>query len=111
MRARGKVRPVVLPRLLIQSVAHAQMAAPPLPFLHSSGPSIVNEKNEPVLLHGCNFGNWLLLEPWMLELSGNLRDQLQIEKMLTDRKAQTAWLLVSHNVLLRLFRREIGDDF
>jgi acetyl esterase/lipase len=59
-------------------------AAPPLSFLHGSGTAIADEKNAPVVLRGCNLGNWLLIEPWMLGIF-DLRDQAQVERALTDR--------------------------
>ncbi len=70
----------------------------PLPFLRASGTEIVNEDDKPIVLRGCNLGNWLLMEPWMLGLSG-LRDQSQIEKALTERFGED-----EKKRLLNLFR-------
>lgn len=39
-------------------------------WLKVSGQKIVNERGEEVFLAGFNLGNWLLVEPWMLKLSG-----------------------------------------
>src|SRR4051794_4583613 len=42
-------------------------AAPALSFLRAEGTRLVDEKTrQPVLLKGCNLGNWLMIEPWML---------------------------------------------
>lgn len=56
-------------------------------FLRAAGAAIVNEKDQPVVLRGCNLGNWLLIEPWMLGIfdRANLRDQSGIEDILTSR--------------------------
>lgn len=68
-------------------LASGATAAPALSFLHAQGTAIVDEKNKPVVLRGCNLGNWLLLEPWMLGIfdRANLRDQSDLEQVLTDR--------------------------
>ena len=62
--------------------SHSSLSA-----LHTSGTTIADEKNQPVVLRGCNLGNWFLIEPWMLGLfdRANLHDQSQVEQMLTDR--------------------------
>jgi endoglucanase len=59
----------------------------PLPLLHAVGTAIADEQNQPVILRGCNLGNWLLIEPWMLGVfdHANLRDQSQLETVLTHR--------------------------
>ncbi len=54
--------------------------------LSTSGTLIVNEAGEKVALKGCNTGNWLLLEMWMLTIDhGQFPDQYQFEKNLEDR--------------------------
>jgi glucan 1,3-beta-glucosidase len=78
--------------------AESSEATRTLPFLRGSGTEIVDEDEKTVVLRGCNLGNWLLIEPWMLGLSG-LRDQSQIEKNLTDRFGQD-----EKDHLLNLFR-------
>ena len=35
-------------------------------FLHTRGRYVVDEQDRVVRLRGCNIGNWLLLEPWMI---------------------------------------------
>ena len=68
------------------SVRAQSEAEAPLPFLHASGVAVANEKNQPVILRGCNLGNWLLLEPWMLGISGDqIHDQSGIERALSTR--------------------------
>ena len=54
----------VLAMLVVVLVGSAE--ADPLPALRLAGADFVNERGEPVVLKGCNLGNWLLLEPWML---------------------------------------------
>jgi endoglucanase len=58
-----------------------------LPPLHASGAAIVDDQGRPVVLHGCNLGNWLLNEMWMMDVahSDGLKDQWQMEELLTQR--------------------------
>ena len=60
---------------------------PALSFLHAAGTAIADEKEQPVILRGCNLGNWFLIEPWMLGIfdRAGLHDQSQLERTLTDR--------------------------
>lgn len=58
--------------------------APALPFLRAAGTRIVDEEGNPVLLRGCNLGNWLLLEMWMMDWR-ELRDQHELETLLARR--------------------------
>src|SRR3954468_13931793 len=51
-----------------------------LPALHADGTRMVDATGKPVTLRGCNLGNWLMIEPWML---GNLID-VQDQGQLTD---------------------------
>ena len=37
-----------------------------LPSLHPDGTRMVDASGKPVVLRGCNLGNWLMIEPWML---------------------------------------------
>ena len=54
-------------------------AAPPLAFLRAEGTRLVDEKTrQPVLLKGCNLGNWLMIEPWMLGGVLDATDQVTI---------------------------------
>ena len=68
------------------SPAGAGGAPAPLPFLHAAGTAIADETNQPVTLRGCNLGNWLLIEPWMLGIYDrkDLRDQAQLERTITS---------------------------
>lgn len=54
------------------------------PFLKADGPFIVDENGQPVVLRGCNLGNWFLLEMWMLD-NHDLRDQHQFISILKTR--------------------------
>ena len=49
--------------LLFQSAACA--AEEPLPFISASGSHLVDARGSQVVLKGCNFGNYLMLESWM----------------------------------------------
>jgi len=51
----------------LPAVAPAQR---PLPPLKVRGRHLVDPRGKPVLLKGCNVGNWLLIEFWMLGLAG-----------------------------------------
>ncbi|HLO98082.1 MAG TPA: cellulase family glycosylhydrolase [Fimbriimonas sp.] len=65
---------------LVASVA----LAGPLPQLYVKGSNIVDAKGRRVVLKGTNLGNWFVIEPWMLNLSG-VSDQYEIEHTLTSR--------------------------
>lgn len=62
-------------------------AARALPPLHASGMAIVDDRGQPVILRGCNLGNWLLNEMWMMNLAhpGEPGDQWQMEELLKQR--------------------------
>jgi hypothetical protein len=56
-----------------------------LSFLTTKGRDIVNDAGEVVQLRGCNSGNWLLIEPWII----GFNDQgLPTEKDIWDRMAE-----------------------
>ena len=61
--------------------------AKPLPSVHVQGSRIVDVSGQPVTLRGCNLGNWLLIEPWML--AWEIDDQETIIKVLGDRFGQS----------------------
>ncbi len=54
--------------------------------LSTSGTKIVDPSGDPVILKGCNVGNWLLLEMWMLTIDhGKFHDEYDFQKNLADR--------------------------
>ena len=57
----------------------------PLPNLRVKGPDLVDPAGKRVLLKGCNLGNWLVIEPWMLCEVGKIKDQYDLEQILTER--------------------------
>jgi hypothetical protein len=62
-------------------VESAVLAA--LPPLHADGSHIVDSTGKPVILRGCNTGNWLMLEAWMLRW--DIADQQTLIATLSDR--------------------------
>jgi glucan 1,3-beta-glucosidase len=55
-------------------------------WLSTQGTQIVDEQGDPVILKGCNVGNWLLLEMWMLRIDHNkFHDQYEFEANLANR--------------------------
>ena len=48
------------------AVAVVPARAAEFSFLHIEDGQMVDEQGRPVVLRGCNLGNWLLIEPWML---------------------------------------------
>lgn len=73
-----ETRPAALPA----PRPHAR--APTLSPLRASGTSIVDTNGLPVILKGCNLGNWLLLEMWMLD-TDDVPDQYAFESVLAQR--------------------------
>ncbi len=54
--------------------------------LSTRGTQIIDNTGTPVVLKGCNVGNWLLLEMWMLTVDhGQFPDQYMFEMNLEDR--------------------------
>ena len=53
-------------------------------FLRTEGTRTVDESGQPVVLKGCNLGNWLLLEIWMMDTK-EVRDQYEFESVLEER--------------------------
>ena len=65
-------------------------ATAPLPAITTEGTHLVNSDGEPVILQGCNVGNWLLLEMWMLAIDhGQFEDQYSFEANLAARFGNT----------------------
>ena len=79
----------ILGSLVLSTTCPAAIDTDParLPFLHAAGTAIADEQGQPVVLRGCNLGNWLLLEPWMWGFFDrpDLKDQAGIEKALLER--------------------------
>ncbi|OGV47064.1 MAG: hypothetical protein A2X46_09850 [Lentisphaerae bacterium GWF2_57_35] len=73
-------------------VTEEPVAAPN--FLRAEGTQIVDGEGKRVTLRGCNLGNWLLLEMWMLDM-GHIRDQHAFEGILEKRfgpAAKDGWM-------------------
>lgn len=72
-----------------------------LPPLHANGTAIVDDKGHSVVLRGCNLGNWLLNELWMMDMSraDDPKDHWQIEELLQQRFG-----VVEKERLLELYR-------
>ncbi|MEM9294636.1 MAG: cellulase family glycosylhydrolase [Planctomycetota bacterium] len=55
-------------------------------WVSAQGTRFADEDGETVILRGCNTGNWLLLEMWMLAIDhGQFADQHSFEQNLVDR--------------------------
>src|SRR5262245_39952040 len=61
-----------------ESAATANLAP-----LHAEGAKMVDPSGKPVILRGCNVGNWLMFEAWMLRW--DISDQQTLVATLTDR--------------------------
>ena len=62
------------------------IAGAPLPRLKVSGRYLVDDAGAKITLRGCNLGNWLLIEPWMLGIrSERFRDQYSVVTTLQTR--------------------------
>jgi len=71
-----------------------------LPWIQTSEDRFVNAAGEPVLLRGCNLGNWLLLEMWMLAVDEQeFPDQHAFETNLAARFGED-----EKNRLMQLYR-------
>lgn len=55
-----------------------------LPRLTGSGSGFTTADGKPVLLRGCNLGNWLMIEPWMLAWF-DVPDQATVQRTLARR--------------------------
>jgi glucan 1,3-beta-glucosidase len=71
------------------SYANAQTSSKPaaLAPLHANGEAIVGDHGQPVILRGCNLGNWLLNELWMMDMGhpDDPKDHWQLEELLQQR--------------------------
>jgi len=59
-------------------------AADTLPKLVGNGDGFATPDGKPALLRGCNLGNWLMIEPWMLGWF-DVKDQATVFRTLQDR--------------------------
>lgn len=83
---RHGARGVALVALLLVVVVVPWAAADSLARLKVNGRYLVDESGAKVTLRGCNLGNWLLIEPWMLGLDGErFRDQYTFVQALQAR--------------------------
>lgn len=83
-------RPLLITALLICSWYGFALADEPsgdsFSRLSTRGTQIIDEAGDRVVLKGCNVGNWLLLEMWMLRVDpGQFPDQYAFEMNLKDR--------------------------
>ena len=61
---------------------------------------ILDNQNQPVFLNGCNLGNWLILEMWMLDYAGRgIHDQKHFIEILENRFG-----LIKTNKLMEVYR-------
>lgn len=74
--------------MIAMFIAAAAMGPQALPPLKVQGKHFVDPSGKPVWLRGCNTGNWLMIEFWMLGISGKPGvpgDQYDLEQTLTRR--------------------------
>ncbi len=88
MLSKSFTRRILLPLLAALALTSCvRLPAPkqqPLSFLRVKEGITVNESGSPVVLKGCNAGNWFLLEMWMLDFY-EVRDQARFESTLEGR--------------------------
>jgi endoglucanase len=78
----------MLMTLLSAALAMFAVTQPTLPPLTPKDRQLLNPQGKPVILKGVNLGNWLLIEPWMLnwtDVKDPLPDQYEIERTLAER--------------------------
>ena len=77
----------------------------PLPkasaVLRAEGSRIVDAQGRQMFLKGCNLGNWLLLEMWMLDMT-SIRDEYEFVSILKDRFGEE-----EKNRLMELYRANL----
>lgn len=68
-----------------------------LPFLKAYKTKVVTEDDRPIPLRGCNLGNWLVMEMWMLHAHPEgVCSQVEFEKVLEDRFGSDGRDLLMH---------------
>ena len=74
-------------------------------FLHADGKSIVNGKNEKILLRGIGLGGWMLQEPYMLQLSKVAGTQTEIRnriaELIGEQNTDTFYSVYRKNMITR----------
>src|SRR5271169_6195196 len=75
--------PLFAPRAKAETSPKATALAP----LHAEGTAIVDDHGQPVIVRGCNLGNWFLNELWMMEMErpDDPKDHWQLEELLQQR--------------------------
>src|SRR5438552_10748284 len=71
--------------IAIMSLVTATRIFAALPPLRADGTRMVDPSGKPVILRGCNLGNWLMIEPWMLGGTIEAKDQGEITDILRER--------------------------
>ncbi len=74
-------------------------AAPEFSFISVKDGVTVTESGKPIVLEGCNLGNWFLLEMWMMEMDKEVHDQHEFEGVLTQRFGRE-----KKDVLMEMYR-------
>lgn len=77
-------RRTIIGSVLALAVLNAAALADGLSPLHVEGDRLVDAAGEEVTLRGCNLGNWLLIEPWMLGM-WSYEDQASVVAVLESR--------------------------
>lgn len=74
------------------------------PVLRAEGTRIVDAQGRQMFLKGCNLGNWLLLEMWMLDMK-SIQDEYEFESILMQRFGED-----EKNRLMELYRANYITD-
>lgn len=80
--------PSIIPAAIVTAIVWCASAANAgaLPRLRCDGARLVDPKGNCVILRGCNLGNWLLIEPWMLAIDkSTVHDQHELLSILASR--------------------------
>lgn len=83
---KNKRLPIVLGCLVLASCVRMRpVEKPEFSFIKVKEGVTVTESGTPIVLKGCNLGNWFLLEMWMLDMGKEIHDQHEFESILTER--------------------------